>query len=65
VFAAAIGKEKFDSAAGILDEIRLEHCFRSIFYGIYRHHFGKIFSDEICAFIGFPDYLSYMRCICT
>lgn len=56
-FTVAIGNEKFDIAAGIPDALRLESCFRSIFYGIYRHHFGKMFSGEIRVFMEFLDYL--------
>lgn len=56
-YTVAVGNENFDIVAGTPDAIRLECCFKSIFYGIYKHHFGKMFNGEIRIFMDFLDYL--------
>lgn len=48
--------KKFDIVGGSPDSIRLEKCFESVFYGLYRHHFGKNFLGEIRIFMDFLTY---------
>lgn len=49
---------KFDLTVGTPDVDRLVSCFEKIFYGIYRHHFGKRFYGKIKVLMGFLKHSS-------
>lgn len=47
---------KIDFTFGIPDFKRLQTSFEKIFYGLYYHHFGRVFNGEIRIFLSFLTY---------